>query len=159
MHAHTPAEPGSDICRCGQMICPDTHKAVAYNPAGGTLPEYWHIDGSACFIHQTVVEGDTELVEARQIQEKFIEDIFFAVTRGAERTWIADFIEYHGEGHEGRFVDYLLFQVQCEEEAPMEERQDAGGYLSRLLRYVHRFHPEQHPYIQSVSEVLQDEGD
>ena len=38
-----------DECECGQLLCPDTGNPVWYDTTG----EYWHLDGSTCFLHQT----------------------------------------------------------------------------------------------------------
>lgn len=73
-------------------------------------------------------------------------EVYTACVNQAPHGWIADYVEYFDE-HGGTFPDYLLFQVQQEEETALTERQDAGGYLSALLRYLHKHHPEQHPYL------------
>lgn len=42
-----------DECECGQLLCPDTETPVGYDSETG---EYWHLDNTACFLHQVIRE-------------------------------------------------------------------------------------------------------
>src|SRR5215831_17602147 len=57
-HTHE-LEDGGDTCSvCGILLCPDTSKPVGYDGA-----RYWHLDRTACFLHQWINE-DAEATPA-----------------------------------------------------------------------------------------------
>ena len=61
-HVVDPRADESDRCiYCDELVCPDTGKTVVYmdDPRLKKVPEdageYWHLDGSTCFLHQVSV--------------------------------------------------------------------------------------------------------
>ncbi len=116
LHVHKIREDESpgDECECGQLLCPDTGNPVGYDTTG----EYWHLDGSTCFIHQTF--RIPEAPPYRTVQEPEPEDLFdmlldIAVKAGFEPTdecdgpleWIKD--RYQGYRLSGTCEESLIY--------------------------------------------------